>query len=233
MSIKLDTEKYSINNDLINQYCSPNWIRKLNEGKTTWRFRKGELVINEGAYVNGVYFIHKGKAKVYKSLNGESIQVVKLSKDGDILGHRGVGYESYYPISVTALEESIISFVEIDLFIEVLRNSPDLTLNFMRFFAEELRKAEIRYKDSVTMTVREKVAEALLLIIDAYGFSANNTLNISLSRQEIADIAGTTKEQVSKFLSEFKETRIIDLKGKDIELKDIGRLRSHIFYSSF
>ncbi len=233
MSIKLDAENYSINNDLINHYCPPDWIQVLNRKKSTWRYKKGELIINEGAYVNGVYFIHKGKVKVYKSVNSESCQVVRLSKDGDMLGHRGVGYESNYPISATALEESIISFIEIDLFIEVLRNSPDLILRLMHFFADELRRSEIRYKNSVTMTVREKVAEALLLIIDAFGISPDNMLNISLSRQGIADIAGTTKEQVSKFLSEFKEANIIDLKSKDIELKDIERLRGHIFYSSF
>lgn len=233
MSVKLDAEKYSINSDLVNYYCQSEWIEKLNKEKRTFRFKKGELIINEGAYVNGVYFIQSGKVKVFKSVNRDNCQVVRLSKEGDMVGHRGIGYENYYPISATALEESILSFVEIDLFIEALRHSHDFMMNLMRFYSDELRRAEIRYKNSVTMTVREKVAEAILLIIDAYGISTDNMLNVSLSRQDIADVAGTTKEQVSKFLAEFKESNIIDLVGKDIQLKDTERLRGHIFYSSF
>jgi len=75
------------------------------------------------------------------------------------------------------------------------------------------------------MTVPEKVADALVTMYEAYGaFGERNTLNLTLSRQDIANLASTTKEQVSKAISELKSKGIIDAKGKQIDLLDIDKL---------
>lgn len=76
-----------------------------------------------------------------------------------------------------------------------------------------------------TMTVPEKVADALLIMYEAYGSKGSSrTLNLTLSRQDIANLAGTTKEQVSKAISDLKSQGIIEAKGKHINLVDLDAL---------
>lgn len=76
------------------------------------------------------------------------------------------------------------------------------------------------------MTVRERIAEALLLINSTFAKKngVGTILDVNLSRKEIAEIAGTYPEQVSRYLSEFKEEGIVDLSGKTIILKQPDKL---------
>jgi len=77
-----------------------------------------------------------------------------------------------------------------------------------------------------TLTVPEKVADALLAMYEAYGANGDSkTLNLTLSRQDIASLAGTTKEQVSKAISDLKVQGIVDAKGKTISLLDMRKLQ--------
>jgi len=100
----------------------------------------------------------------------------------------------------------------------------------MMFYANELKKTENRLRNMAVMTVRDRVAEALILIMD--NFSKKNglgtILDINLSRKEIAEIAGTYPEQVSRYFSEFKDQGLIDLSGKTIVVKQPNLLISII-----
>src|SRR3990172_13264660 len=89
----------------------------------------------------------------------------------------------------------------------------------------------MKVKKLAMLSVKERIADALLQIQSVFSPSGKTT-GVYLSRQEIADFAGTTKEQVSRDLSKFKQDKIIDLNGKEIfilnaeHLKNIARLSS-------
>jgi len=93
------------------------------------------------------------------------------------------------------------------------------------FFVDELYYSEEIARDLSQLSVRERVAEALLKIKKAYCPSnEEKSIGVSLSRQDIADIAGTTKEQVSKNLADFKEEKIINLNNKEIVIENLNKL---------
>jgi CRP/FNR family transcriptional regulator len=73
--------------------------------------------------------------------------------------------------------------------------------------------------------VRERLAEALLFIKETYGFEEDNiTINLKLSREELANLVGTATETVIRLLSEFKSDNMIALDGKKIKIIDLDEL---------
>ncbi|MBA3901327.1 MAG: winged helix-turn-helix domain-containing protein [Bacteroidetes bacterium] len=101
----------------------------------------------------------------------------------------------------------------------------------LMYFADELNHSEIKERDQAYLCVREKVADALLYLVKKFKTDHSHCLNISLSRQDIADLAGTTKEQVSKILAEFKEDGVLELDKKRILIPDCEKLKEIVFKS--
>ena len=205
--------------------CSKKWLSIINDRKTYFACKKGQAIIYEGMMMDSVYFIYKGKAKATAvGLHGRQ-QIQQLAKTGDILGFRGMGGTYTFPSSVYAIEDSCICAIGRDLFFDVLEANPDLTFAMLMMVTDELRKSELRMKNLSLMNVREKIANSLLYIYEIFGNGSSGELDMTLSRQEIAEIAGTTKEQVSKSLSEFEQEGKIKVDRKKIIIPDIHVLK--------
>ncbi len=200
------------------QHGSAEWISIIDICKNQELYERGQYLFREGSRVFGLYFIQQGKVKVISTgLNGKE-QIVRLASTGHVVGHRGFGFE-VYPIGAVALEDTIACFVDNDKMYEAFMNNPRLTYAMMMFYSLELRKTEIRQRLLAQMTMREKVAETLLHLKETFGLdSKKNTLDILLSRQEIADMLGSTPEQVTRILSEFEDLRLIRKEGKQIHI---------------
>ncbi len=83
----------------------------------------------------------------------------------------------------------------------------------------ELKTAENRLADMAQKPVRERLAETLLILKEFFGLEADGiTLDISLTREDLAHIVGTATETVIRFLSEFKHENLIDIKGRKIRI---------------
>lgn len=213
----------------------PDWITTISEAKTQSMYKRGQYIIHEGEHVYGMYFIHEGKVKIVSTGINMREQIVRFAdSNNNILGHRGYGAERY-PISAVSLEDSEVCFVENNVLTEVFMVNPKFTFEMMMFYSRELRRSETRMKFLTQMTVRERIAEALFFVRDCMGLDpVDNSLNVSLSRQEIADLAGTNAEQVSRYFTEFKNENILDLDGKKIIIKNENLLREIIHdYENF
>jgi CRP-like cAMP-binding protein len=166
--------------------------------KTCNSYSKGQHIFREGDRVFGLFFIKEGRVKIVSSGFNNREQIARLATNGHIIGHRGYGNE-LYPVSAIALDETYVCFVDNSTIYEL-----------MLFYSTELRKAELRLRYLAQMTMREKIAGALLYLLDIFGEDEQDgSLNVSLSRQELADLAGTTAEQVSRELTSFEKESII------------------------
>ena len=196
-------------------------------GRNTIRCKKGQQFIIEGAPVNGLFFVLKGKVKVFRTgINGRE-QIVRFAKEGEIIGHRGFGTEEYYSIGAIALENTVLCYFSKGILQEALYKTPQFTYDMMLFYANELNKSESKVKSISQMAVRERVIDALLYINRKFGLN-RGFLNIVLSRKEYADYAGTTEEQVIRVFSALKKENLISTKGKRIAINNIELLKKEI-----
>ncbi|MCX6292270.1 MAG: Crp/Fnr family transcriptional regulator [Bacteroidetes bacterium] len=228
MNYKISCQDCANKQCFVQQYCFADWINRIDQSKNQAWYKRGQYIFREGDRVFGIYFIQQGKVKVVSTGLNNKEQVVRLATDGHVVGHRGYGAETY-PIGAIALEDTIACFVENKLLYDAFMANPKFTYSLMMFYSIELRKTEIRLRHLAQMSIREKIANTLLYIKDIYGINEKeNCLNVILNRQEIADIAGTTAEQVTRQLTDFEKEKLIAKLGKKIVLDDLEGLKKII-----
>lgn len=211
----------------IKQFAYPEWWPFISHFKSVYQYKAGEAIIRENDPVKGIFFIYDGKVKVHKQWENNKSYIVRLAKSGDILGHRGYGGELYYPVSATALENSRICFIPNDLFHRLLKTNNALTYKLLMFYAHELQTAERRMRNLAHMSVKNRIADALLMIKEAYGTADDGTtLNLRLTRKDLAAVAGTTYETVIRSLNKLAGEKAVAVNGKAIQLLDETALQN-------
>jgi CRP-like cAMP-binding protein len=210
------------------RFCIPEWKDAIAVKKTTLSFKKGEDIFREGEKVNGIYFLYSGAVKVHKQWTGQKELILRFGKTGDILGHRGIGASSIYPVGATALEETKACFISNQSLEATFKVDSNITHRFMLFYADELQKAEKRMRDLALMEVKGRIALALLEIADVFGTDKEKYIALAMNRQDIASYAGTTYETVFKFFNELTAKKIISTSGKRIKINQPTRLSDFI-----
>jgi CRP/FNR family transcriptional regulator, polysaccharide utilization system transcription regulator len=130
---------------------------------------------------------------------------------------------------ISALQSNIAILGDLEtseeLFMGILQKDGVLSMEIMKLLSDDLRKAETSITHLAQKPVRERLAEALLFIKETYGFEEDNmTINLKLSREELANLVGTATETVIRLLSEFKSDNMIALEGKKIKIIDLDEL---------
>ena len=218
-----------INTDcLIKKHIGNEYVEGILEKKHTFSCKKSQQFILEGSPMHGLYFVYKGKAKVTKTGIFGKEQIVRFAKAGEIIGHRGFGAGQKYPIGATALEDTTLCNFSYSTLIHVLNKASDLTFDLMLYYASELNKSETKVLKFAQMSVREKVIDAFLYINRKFGQSEDLYLNLTLSRKDIADFAGTSEEQVIRVISELKKDNLIHTEGKKVGIPNVPILKKEI-----
>lgn len=197
------------------------------------KYKKGDILFHEGTYPTGVYCIKQGKVKLTILGDMGREQVVRLAKSGDLLGYRAVLGGDKLSATATILEDSQLCIIPKDDFVEIIKSSPDFALDMLKVLSQDVKRSDETITHMAQKPVRERTAEAIILLIETYGFKADGcTIDVSLSREELANIIGTAMETTVRFLHEFKKNKIIDLVGKQIvilnkeELFHVGNMYS-------
>lgn len=197
------------------------------EKKTTFQCKEGQQFILEGAPVSGLYFIYDGCVKVFKHTANTDSQIIRFSKNGEVVGHRGFGTNYVYDISASALSNTVLCHFATDMLIEMLHECPPMMFDFMLFYADQLQKSEANAKRFAKMSVREKVINGLLFIKQKFG-QTDGMFNIILSRKDIADFAGTSQEQVIRVISSLKKEGLLSSTGKRLGIPDEAKIISEL-----
>jgi CRP-like cAMP-binding protein len=195
------------------------WLPAVDANRKTYEVRKGEVIFNEGDPVTAMYFVVTGAVKVHKQW-GDKELIIRFAKDGLVFGHRALCKDAIYPISATAIETSTICIIDIDFFLSSLKVNHGLLFDFMLFFAEELKVSEDKMRNMAHMPVKGRIASALLALQQGFGIAQDGSINLKLSRQDLASYAGTTYETVFRILNELSEQGMVMLQDKNITLAD-------------
>ncbi|MBS3768781.1 MAG: Crp/Fnr family transcriptional regulator [Bacteroidales bacterium] len=211
-------------NDTVFKHLSDEQRKMLNENKSCKNYKKGSDIYQEGSRTNGLYCINEGIVKIYKTGIDGREQIIYFAQAGDIIGYRSILSGELACSSAETIQESTLCFIPGDLIISIIRNNGDFAMDVLQQSCKELGEANSYITDIAQKTVRERLAEVLIKLKDNFGLDDNNELQISLTREEMANIVGTATESVIRLLSEFKQDRLIDLKGRKIRLLDIKKL---------
>jgi CRP/FNR family transcriptional regulator, polysaccharide utilization system transcription regulator len=193
--------------------------------KSCRHYKKGETIFDEGAYPHGLYCINSGKVKVTQTGAEGREHIVHLCKDGDVMGYRAILSGDKYSCTAVALENSSICFIPTKVFTGMVEKEPKLAFKIIHLFSDELKIAERNITDIAQKSVKERLAQGLLLLKESYGFQQDGTtLDVSMTREDIANIVGTSRETVIRLLFEIDKEGTIALEGKKIKILDQNKL---------
>jgi CRP/FNR family transcriptional regulator, polysaccharide utilization system transcription regulator len=193
-------------------------IAELEQHKTCVTYKKGHSIFLEHSYPRGLYCISFGKIKLSRIGKDGKEQILRLFKGGDILGYRALLSNEPYNASAIVLEDARLCLIDKDYFQTLIFSHPKLHQLVFKKISEDLKQAEEHLISMSQNSVRERVAEALLFLNHTYGYEEDGqTINIKLSREDLANIVGTSTESLIRVLSDFKKEGLIDLVDKKIK----------------
>ncbi len=198
--------------------------RYLSE-RQSLKFRKGETIFEDGDSAKGVYFINKGTAKLSKQGVYGKEQILRFIKEGDLFGYRSLLCGENMQAKGEAMTEIETTFLPADFFVHLLEVDPKLSFVMLQKIAFELGESSNTVTFLAQKTVRERLAEILLLLEQKLGTDPEGFIKISLTREEIANIIGTATESAIRLISEFKQDGLIEVEGRNIKIVMHEKLR--------
>lgn len=208
----------------LKKHCSPEWQEFVNFHKSIYTYKKGEFIFKEGDKVEGLYILNQGKVKIVASESDKHEKLVRLAADGDVIGHRGFGGDWKYPVSAITYEETIVTFIPINIFNVLAKSNAEFTYHLMMFFANELRETE---EKNTLIPVKKRVFKAILMNWKVFGADKNDPtlLSYTISRKDYANKVGTTYETIIRVFSELNKDKIICIEGKTIRILNFEALQ--------
>jgi CRP/FNR family transcriptional regulator len=192
---------------------------QVTQSKYTSLHRRGSAVFEYGQYPHGVYCINHGHVKIVRPGGDGRDHIIRFAKAGDIVGYSSLLTNERYAISCIAVDDSIVCSIPAPLLFHHIQHNPRLALHVMQRLSAEVQGSQRRIVELAHKTIRERVAEALLVLKEVFGTGDDGaTLASPLTRDEIASVVGTAPESVIRTLSDFKADKLITITGRSIKL---------------
>ncbi len=208
--------------ELIDEYCTPEWRDLAIKNTKILKFKRGENIFKEGQSADYIYMVDDGRVKVHANYTDDVEVIYRFATNGQVIGHRGIGEDFTFPITAVALSPTTVKVLKMEIFLNLLKANNMFCFHFMLFFSEELRRSERSRKNLLNMTVKERVAKAVRMNLEAFGFTANDStlLDFTISRKDMASLANTTYESVIRSLAELQNDGVIKIEGKALRVLD-------------
>jgi CRP-like cAMP-binding protein len=172
---------------------------------------RGDAVFLEGEEASAFHVLAEGRVKLVRETEDGREVILRLIQVGEVFGGAGIWGEPHYPASAFAQEDSVDLQLSTSDFTTLLQAHPEIALAIIRLLAGRLRDAEARIRDLQTAQVEQRIANVLLRLANKTGVKTAEGIKIGvpLTRQELAELAGTTLSTASRTLSAWHQRGII------------------------
>lgn len=194
-------------------------VEALDTVKFTGLYPKGSLLFVEGEEPRGVFILCSGRAKLTTSSTEGKTLIVKIAEPGEVLGASATILGKPYEVSAETIEPSQLNFIKREDFLKYLNSHAEACLHTAQQLSEKYHSAQREIRSlGLSQTTSEKLARLLLDWCERGGEQTTKGIRIKvlLTHEEIAQMIGTTRETVTRLLSDFKKKKIIDVKGSSL-----------------
>lgn len=204
----------------INETKAIEALKDLTIDREVRTFLKKTVLYTEGSIPRYVYFIQKGKVKLYKTNDDGKELILNILNEKYFFGHIAVLSGSKYTESAMALEDCELIVLPIADFQSLLNSNREVSAKFVKMLAGNVVSQEEQLLQLAYSSVRKRVANTLVLLQERYGDTP-----ISMLREDIAALTGTAKETVIRTLTDFKTDKLIDVEDGRIKVLRVEKLR--------
>jgi CRP-like cAMP-binding protein/BarA-like signal transduction histidine kinase len=211
----------------VNGHSEKKVLEEFLEGRSLHRFGRNQNIYKEGQSPKFLYFIKNGKVRLVKSSSDGKDLVTDLCGEGDFLGHTALIQNTHYRESAESIDAAELVLVPRSEFQQLLKENLVLSYKFNQILASTLTHKNSHLVGIAYNSLRQKVAEALLLVKNKYADQQQENFAIQMNREVLANIAGTAKESLIRTLSDFKSERLIEV-GTDGIIKIVNEKRLQV-----
>jgi CRP/FNR family transcriptional regulator, polysaccharide utilization system transcription regulator len=197
----------------------------LSDDRRVNSFKKKHTIFSEGSYANYIYYVAKGKVKTFRVNEFGKEYVTGLHKEGDFIGYIDLleGSEKFSE-SAAALEDAEIVLIPKQDFFTLLYTNRDISNKFIKMLSNNIIEREEQLLKLAYDSVRKRVAQGLIRLQKSYQKEGDGNFSMAISREDLSGIVGASKETVIRTLSDFKDEKLVDLKGSNIVILDALKL---------
>ena len=204
------------------QFLKNEELQRITQTKRRVFFKTGETIVKQGAPLTHVISFTNGLAKVYIEGKNNHNLIIQFIKPTQFLGGPGIYVDSKHYFTVTAVEDSAVCFIDMVVFKDIIRKNPD----FADAFLQQISRIGIfNFERFISLTQKNmpaRIADGLLYLRNEIFADRNNEINIS--KQDLADLTGMSKDSVIRTLKELTDDQYIEVDQSKITIKDLSKL---------
>lgn len=200
-------------------------LQNLEGLKISNLYPRGSVLFIEGETARGVYILCQGKVKLSTCSRDGKVIILQIADAGEVLGLSAVVSGAAYEVTAEVIEPCQISFIRKADFLRLLQQNTDACLNAVRQLSQNYQTA---HGQICSLGLSTSVADKLAKLFLGWCGGANGSIHLKIhyTHEEIAEMIGTSRETVSRLLKNFRERKLISLKGSDLVIHDRRRLES-------
>jgi CRP-like cAMP-binding protein len=188
-------------------------------------YKKNQVIYAEGEQPTFLICLLKGKVKIFKDGFGGRSQIIRMILPIQYFAYRAYFAKENYLTSASAFEPSTICLIPMTVIMEIMKHNFQICKFFIRQLSVDLGIADERVVNLTQKHIRGRLAESLISLIESYGLEEDDSINIYLSREDLASLSNMTTSNAIRTLSMFVSEKIIALDGRKIKLLDADRLK--------
>src|SRR3712207_2267015 len=184
------------------------------------RFGARDTIFAPGDPDGQLYFLLDGTVRLYKIYGDFKEATVALLKDGGVFGELTLEEAPCQSVFAEAVTDARVAVVRKSVLAEVIRRRPGFAMKLLFSFSERLKQSDEMIESLLNREVSARLATLLLNLGDRFGESegSGTVLNVRLTHQDLANMIVSTREAVSKVMSEFQRDGLIEVDRKSTRL---------------
>lgn len=189
-------------------------------------YGEGEIIYRQGERATLLRVIAKGNVKLFRqTLEGKRV-LLDILEPGEYFGSLSALGDKEYKETAEAQTNSCILTIGLKELRSVLNEHPAVAVSLLEITSDRLTSSQDKIRQLTTMPVEQRIAQILLSLSDKFGEDSRHGLLIQLplSRKDLAEMAGTTSETASRYMSQFQEEGFIETGRQWVAIQDRDKL---------
>lgn len=197
-------------------------LEKIEKTGTRKSFNKNDVILMEEESGTALFVIVTGKVKVARSSNDGREVILTILTDSDFFGEMAILDGLTRSATVTATEETELFMLQRNDFMNLLHEHPEISIVLLQELTRRLRAADMKIKALSLKDAEGKVASVLIQLADEVGKIKQGKVEIDKLplQQDLANMAGTSRETISRTLHSFAKKGLIELEGSKLRILD-------------
>lgn len=203
------------------------YLEKIHSISLLRKYGKGRIIFMEGEPGEAFFYVKSGLVKISKLSRDGREHILHILNEGHIFAEVTLFSKTIYPATAEVIEEAEIGMIKNEDLEKVIMENPELSLQLIKYLNRRLEEAHVKIRNLALYDTYGRTAQALVKLAEDYGKKSSKgiELDLNISRQELANLVGTTRETVIRALTTFKKEHSIDIDKNTITIIDLDKIK--------